>query len=32
MSLNSKPLPVLKENEIFPWNPEEVAKILSTIN
>ncbi|CAD8199628.1 unnamed protein product [Paramecium octaurelia] len=32
MSQNSKPLPLLKENEVFPWNPEEVAKVLSTIN
>ncbi|CAD8116337.1 unnamed protein product [Paramecium primaurelia] len=32
MSQNSKPLPLLKENEIFPWYPEEVAKILSIIN
>ncbi|CAD8117365.1 unnamed protein product [Paramecium sonneborni] len=32
MSQNSKPFPVLKENEVFPWHPEEVAKILSTIN
>ncbi|CAK83902.1 unnamed protein product (macronuclear) [Paramecium tetraurelia] len=32
ISQHSKPLPLLKENEVFPWNPEEVAKILSTIN
>ncbi|CAD8190618.1 unnamed protein product [Paramecium pentaurelia] len=32
MSQNSKSLPVLKENEVFPWHPEEVAKILSVIN
>ncbi|CAD8113534.1 unnamed protein product [Paramecium sonneborni] len=29
---NFIPLFVLKENEVLPWHPEEVAKILSTIN